>query len=1144
MRRPSAGTVRWLLFSDLHFKHHDLDRVRQTAQWIVAEAERNQVRRAVVCGDLLTSRTMQPTHVLSACYRFISLLSDVVPRVHIVLGNHDLAYRRDYQTTALDALTIKRLAPYVSLHSVVARDEWDGRRVLLLPFREEQNELTDAVAALSPDEANRTVAFAHLAINKAITQRYVVGAGVDSPRAANSITHRGLTGPGRFASLARTFTGHFHSHQTIAQEQSDSNKADLRGSVTYLGSPLQLNWADLYDEQRGVVLLDPETLEHELLINPHAVGYTTADLQQVLGGQVDEGAVTDKHVMLTGKLTHLRYVTARDKLLSLGVRSVRKWTPMGLALHAGRSSFGGLGASVPASDAAVQPSEEPTRDETGLATTTDGVSGSDPAAELRAERLDLAAEVREFVESLDLDESLLLRRDELVRVGQRMVHASREIADQDDEAKVNHQDFLDRSSQAVGTRTATELAGPSTHVFVAEPRALTITNFLGVQSTIVIDFRQDLSRGLAFLVGDNGSGKSTLVEAMAWCQFGRCVRGGMAANAVVNDSVGKNCSVELEFANGYTITRYRKHKVHKNRVVVSLHGEQQPQFEHPDARTTQAAINELLGADYDTYISTVVLSQENAASFLNSTPAQRRDLIEGLLGLSMLDQCGQVSRLLLKDIDADANKLEGKLEGLIRTMEDNERRLKDLHRTQKRLEREAEEAVASLEAAGQDHGSNGGQALELNMGLRVEISALQNQIHTEQENLQRLKASYAQMQEEKHEEKHVESTSWLGRRQRQLSQRLEAMAAAHPIGLRKLFHAMETSILRFLLMAVGSLLRIFGVPEDGSRAISAQKNHNQEAAIDSLRQDIEKSALRLQSLKHEEKRSVEYAVTLNEQLAQAIRAQKACEALQQQVTIKQRDAATYKLLAETEQSSLHSLRSERDALATKLQEVAANRELFAFWSSALAKRTRRASSSSSPSSTAKATTNFREHILKRSLSELNALLAQVLTVLYEDTRHAHMATGMLRSLFDSDESADITINDTSSSLSGSVLDPTLAVHPSLAYSKRSSGERKRVDLALFFALLQLARARSAHRAHYVLVDEVFDNLDKAGQAAVVRWCGAMSQSVVGWIVVITHSQFLVERDPRDDASKALVVEARMGQAGTELFVNGRRIGVD
>ncbi|KAI8686586.1 AAA-23 domain-containing protein [Fusarium keratoplasticum] len=458
---------------------------------------------------------------------------------------------------------------------------------------------------------------------------------------------------------------------------------------------------------------------------------------------------------------------------------------------------------------------------------------------------------------------------------------------------------------------------------------------------------------------------------MAWCQFGRCIRGGLAANDVVNDNVGNNCSVKLEFANGYTIERCRKHKVYKNRVIISLRGEPQPQFEHPDVRTTQAAINELLGTDYETYVRTVVLSHESAASFLNSTPAQRRDLIEASLGLSMLDQCGQVSRLLLKDIDADVNKVEGELEGLVRTIEYNERRLEDLNRTQKRLEYEAEEAVTSLEAALQDHASKGTQAPELNMDFRIQILALQNQIHTEQENLQRLKSSYAQMQEQKH----AESTSWPGWLQQQLSQKLEAMTAAHPIGLRRLFHVIEASILRVLLVTFRGLVRTFGIPKDRPRGTTSTQNHDQEAAINGLRRDIKTSTSRLQSLRHEEKLSTDHAIMISEQLAQAIRAQKACEALHQQATIKQRDVATYKCLAETEQSSLHSLRSEYDALATKLQELAANRELFVFWSSALARRACRASSSSSPSSTTKATVNFREHILVKSLSELNALLA-------------------------------------------------------------------------------------------------------------------------------------------------------------------------
>lgn len=1114
---------RWLLFSDIHFRHQDLDRVRKTASWIIEQAERHQIQRVVVCGDLLTSRTRQSTHVLSECYRFISRLSDAVPRIHILLGNHDLAYRREYQTTALDALNFKRLAPYVSLHSEVTHHEWDGRRVILLPFREEQNELTEAVAALSSNDACQTVAFAHLAINKAITQRYVVKASVDSHHVANSITYRGLTGPDWFASLARTFTGHFHSHQTITQERLGETGINLQGSVTYLGSPLQLNWADLYDEQRGVVLFDPETLEHELLINPYGIGYVATDLQQVLDDQVDTDTVADKHVMLIGSLTHLKYVTARDKLLSLGARSLRNWTPAGLFSKSLLPPSSGLGFSVPASDVATQVCKKPTENEICPATPTDVPLTSDTTTNPRVEKLDLNTEVHDYVDSVDLDQSLLSRKDDLVRIGHRIIEASHETMDHE-EVTANYKDFLHRVTQVDGTRTATELAGPSTHVFVAIPRTLTITNFLGIQNIIIIDFRQDIPRGLTFLIGENGSGKSTLIEAMTWCQFGQCVRGGLTVNDVVNDVVGKNCVVKLDFANGHSITRYRKHNVHKNRVVVSLHGKPQTNLEHSDARTTQKAIDELLGTDFETYTRTIVLSHGSAASFLSSTPAQRRELIEASLGLSVLDQCGKTSRSLLKSIDMDMNMLEVQLEGVNRTKEYNERRLEDLQQTQKRFEKEVEEAIAYLKTRIRDRTNEEDRALKPNMDYPTDISAIQDLIQTEKERLRQLKNAYMLMQEMKP----VVQTSWVGRLQQQLSGRVQAIAEAQPTGLRKLLQTMSLSILLFLSIIIKGPLSLLKALQDYSQDIDRTHGHRDEF-INSLNQEINAVTSHLLGLEKEKDLAFSHAARLSEQSEQAIRDRKEREALQQQLAIKQNNAAIYRHLVETEHLSLHSLRLEHDMMFTKLEELAVNRELFVFWSSALYKRSSRASSSS-PSSTEKAKANFRDHVLAKSMSELNGLLIQVLTVLYDDTHHAHVATGMLRSLFDSD-SGNTASN---SSPSGCVLDHTLAVHPSFAYSKR-------IDLALFFALLQLVRARSAHRAHYSLVDEVFDNLDNAGQEAVTRWCSVMLQTAVGWVVVITHSQFLVDRDPGVDTCKVLVVKARMGKLGTELFVNDRKI---
>ncbi|KAK1246948.1 hypothetical protein MKX08_000750 [Trichoderma sp. CBMAI-0020] len=1166
MQRPLTGAVRWLLLSDLHFKHHDLDRIWQTAQWIASEAKRNQVKRVVICGDLLTSRTMQSTHVLSACYRFISLLSDIVPRVHVLLGNHDLAYRRDYQTTALDALNINRLAPFVSLHSSIDRHQWDGRSVLLLPFREEQDELTEAVAALSPSEASSTVAFAHLAINKAITQRHVVNIDINKPHAAGSITHRGLTGPDRFASLARTFTGHFHSHQTIVQKQPRHNSpADMRGSITYLGSPLQLGWADLNDEQRGVVLFNPETLEHELLINPHAVSYITADIRQILDGQVDKGAVEGKHVMLLGELTHLNYVTARENLLSLGVRSVRNWAPVAFTLG------DGFGASVPASDAAVQLSGKLAKGDTGPDITGDAISFPDLDSEAGAGNLDLAGQVRKYVESLDLDKSLLLRLDELTRVGQRIIHASREIADQDKKAYVSHRDFLDGSTQITDTRTAAE---PSTDVFVAEPRRLTITNFLGVQTTTTIDFEQDLPRGLTFLVGRNGSGKSTLVDAMAWCQFGSCIRSGLKADEVVNDHVGKNCSVVLEFANGYTIARYRKHKKFGNRIVVSLHGEPQPQFEHPLNRTTQEAINDLLGTDFKTYVKTVVLSQESATSFLNSGLKDRGIFIEASLGLSILDQCFDVSKLPLEDINSDVNKLEMKLDGLIQKRGYIEDRIKKLGQTQQRLEKEVEKATTSLNTAIQKHTdsiskfnelrpsdeeyarfkheqsmtdtdradlrhmaaasrsaqgfSRLSQLAELSVNFDGEISLLQDQIYGERESLNRMERLLARIREQKI----AKPASWLGQLKEQTAQRLKTMAVAHPVGVHKILHATKISILYFRLLAIGGLLRITGVSSASQVAIV--QDDNQEIT-NSLRRDIKVSSSRLQSLIHNadkiiavETSAMNYALMIKEQLAQIIKSQKACEALEQQVTLKKSEMDTYNGLLQKDQTELHSLCAHCDALGAKLDKLKADREIFAFWTSALAKRARRASSSSS--------TNFREFILAKSLWELNARLVQVLTMLYDDTQRGRvMAAGMLRLLFDTD-SVDAMMDTFAPSPRGA--------QESVAYGKQSGGERKRVDLALYFAVLQLTWSRSAHRAHYVFIDEVFDNLDEAGQAAVVKWCGFISQTVADWVVMITHSRFLSEQDLGEYAGKVSVVKAQKGQRGAELYADGRRIGVE
>ncbi|KAK8043786.1 P-loop containing nucleoside triphosphate hydrolase protein [Apiospora phragmitis] len=560
----SASKARWLLMSDIHFKVHDLDRILKTSEWIASLPQRYNIQRAIICGDLLTTRTTQPTHVLSACYRFLGQLSDQVPHLNVILGNHDLAYKREYTTSALDALNIRRLSKYITLHSSISHKVWDGRRVLILPFREDQRELTAAVAGLSTHDAAETVAFAHLAIHKAVLQRYAVDQ-VTGERTL-CMKYNGLTGPGGFSTLARTFTGHFHSRQTILQSPQDELPADdgarLQGSMTYLGAPFQMTWADLYDDQRGVTLLDPETLDQELLVNPHAVGYVTADLHHVLQDRVESNTVSDKHVMLLGERTQVQHVVARDKLLSLGARTVRNWNPMRASQQSGDPVVPhGLGATAPPGDAQVE--APPMK--------TEPTTPNPPSDDFQL--LDFSQLLESYCANLQLTQSFEDRRTELIHVGRCLV---RKTSRPENNGRLSYTDILDVSKSAGESNVSDHQSKPETsRIFVARLHSLSLTNFLGVRETLAINFHE-LPHSLTFITGANGSGKSTLLEAIVWCQFGRCIRAGLGVNDVVNDAAGRGCEVTLTFENGFSISRYRKHREFGNRVVVSLHGVPQP----------------------------------------------------------------------------------------------------------------------------------------------------------------------------------------------------------------------------------------------------------------------------------------------------------------------------------------------------------------------------------------------------------------------------------------------------------------------------------------------------------------------------------------------------------------------------------------
>ncbi|KAF3056472.1 hypothetical protein GL218_06371 [Daldinia childiae] len=1176
----------WLLLSDIHFGSRDLDRVIRTSNWIASlPKSHTNIRRAIICGDLLTTRTSQPTHVLSACYRFLNKLVEAVPHVDIILGNHDLAYRLDYTTSALEALSINRLAPFVTLHTKVGCHEWDGRRVFVMPFREDQSQIVKEIHNLDPKSAAQTIGFGHLAINRAITQKYTVNSETGKP--GFSVRYPGLTSVGGFAPLARTFTGHFHSHQTILQGTSEKNQ-DLHGSITYIGAPLQLTWADLFDTKKGVILLDPETLQNDLICNPHAVGYVSMDIQDILSGQMDEEHIRDKHVMITGNLSRYKYISARESLVQLGARSVRDWKPFEPAWQ---SQKYGIGKTMLPVDIRNLPNIGSNKfsGETGDIKSSDSIHRSDidsprPIVEqIEREPIDLSEVTDEYVSSLSLGSALESKRELLAAVGKRLVNIGSSARDKVNDT-IKYRDVLNLS---------TSLAIPSNEsprIFIAHPIAIEITNFLGVQGTLELQFERHFQPGMNFIIGKNGAGKTTIIEAIVWCQFGQCIRDGLGVNDVVNDVVGKNCNVRLTFANGYSISRSRKHSEFQNRVIVEKDGIVQPQFEGPSSRSSQASINGLLGVDFDTFIRTILLGNESTRSFLSASQLQKRQLIE-----AALDEELGVKKSRLNEVTHTITHLKGRVSQMVKTLK---RLFGEAENIIDQLQREDQKYFVSLNEKDlrikQLREELGSEQLP---NLEPELSELRKGVsraHGEVGKLGALaKLAQARLSIDRKgtaiKQEMVATSTQLGDFEKTVERLLgenEILEIPPPSAnendgkaersrqgflpsIMLIFRDVWISVLRFInLRDTPNIMKIEQRWQNHLRAIVAFDDTIREVqpkiatmteVISNFSKDISRrdimsitvrQALHIPTQLGAAIDELQHATSQYDRLQQQYESQRQKRLRKQQdlegrerdidttrqkwqvsldryhlmLSSKEKEITTYKEHLQSDAESLFDLVRQAAGLRKEAAEIHSHREIFAFWQSAFTRR-----------QVAKAT--FRHHVTERHLGELNKLLGQILLVMYQDANYArNMTSGTIGALF-KEEYQDGDNRDVNQE-STSVLEPSLSMNQALDYAKRSGGERKRVDLALFFALSMMAGARSPHMARYMLVDEAFDSLDVSGQASVLKWCRWMAERL-SYVLVITHSPNLVklaeEESDAGGGAGANIITIRAGNKGTELM---------
>ena len=153
------------------------------------------------------------------------------------------------------------------------------------------------------------------------------------------------------------------------------------------------------------------------------------------------------------------------------------------------------------------------------------------------------------------------------------------------------------------------------------------------------------NQGLTLISGPTGAGKSTLMDAIPWVLFGKTSKGGNVDEICTWNNKGST-SGTIYLHDGTIITRSRN----PNDLFYN------EEIRGKDLKDTQRLIDELLGIDYETYISGAYLHEfSQTAQFFTTNAKNRRQICEQICDLSLVktlqDKISNENKSLTKSLD-------------------------------------------------------------------------------------------------------------------------------------------------------------------------------------------------------------------------------------------------------------------------------------------------------------------------------------------------------------------------------------------------------------------------------------------------------------------------------------------------------------
>jgi len=242
---------------------------------------------------------------------------------------------------------------------------------------------------------------------------------------------------------------------------------------------------------------------------------------------------------------------------------------------------------------------------------------------------------------------------------------------------------------------------------------VTMKNFLSVGNvTQAVNFE---NAGLTLVLGNNldlggdgsrnGVGKTTLVNALSYALYGNAISNIRKAN-LVNKTNNKGMLVTVEFSVNdmhYRIERGRSPNMLKF-LVNDMNAVEETDEGQGEMRLTQQEIERVFGMNHIMFKHLIALNTYNEP-FLALRANDQRDIIENLLGITLLSEKAVVLKELLKTTKDQIKEEEYRIKGVENANEQIKKSIDDLRRRQRIWNQkntedtdEVQRSIAELEA--------------------------------------------------------------------------------------------------------------------------------------------------------------------------------------------------------------------------------------------------------------------------------------------------------------------------------------------------------------------------------------------------------------------------------------------------------------